>query len=398
MSGILRPYFAETNNKNMNISACKCLTSYNQNRRLFDSGLLLSENNILKINKKAPNSTIKSKNNDTDYYIRTETNPFNSHYFYPRKNNNTFYEEIIFSNVLKKKQNKSLRPIYNFISNLTINKNKTSSKESNNRTKMKFPYLTKKKKINKNTISNFKINAKTNNNQNKSLTIKNNINDSIEVEKIVNNLITGNNNNNDNKKRLHHINSLEHLSIKNLKNLKYPMKNSISPITYIKYHLKKNPQNKEYFRSFNTQLKCLNNKAEFRKAILNQVDTNYRNRLKVENLKNECNSNDYYMKDKIEEIFLNENNDKKNNFHFNLNDYYNNIPKNNMRNKINKNAKLEKIFKDNNKHLITFYKKLNNFETSTLKAIKHLDSLSQDNRKMLKNILNIYRIYDKFEK
>lgn len=397
MSGILKPYFDETNNKTMNISACKFLTSYNQNRRLFDSGLLLSENNILKINKKAPNTTIKSKKSDSDYYIRTETNPFNSHYFYPKKNSNTFYEEIIFSNVLKKRQNKSLRPIYNLISNLTINKNKSSSKESHNKAKiMKFPYLTKKKNFNKNTISNFKINAKPKNNQNKSLTIKNNKNDSIEVEKIVNHLITGNNNNNN--KTLHHVNSLEHFSIKNTKNLKYPMNNSISPITYIKYHLKKNPQNKEYFRSFDTQLKCLNNKAVFRKAILSQVDTNYRHRLKVENLKNECNNNDYYMKEKIEDIFLNEKNDIKNNFHFNLNDYYNNIPKNNMRYKFNKNAKLEKIFKDNNKHLITFYKRLNNFETSTLKTIKHLDSLSHDNRKMLKNILNIYKIYDVYEK
>ena len=405
MSGILKSYFTEKKKiNNINISACKCLTSYNQNIRLYNSGLLLSENNILKINKKIPNSTIKTNNiNDRDYYIKTESNPFNTNYFYPKKNNNnTFYEEIIFSNFLKKRQNKSFRPIYHLIPDLSINKNKSLSKKNNNKTKIvEFPNLSQKKKFNKITKTNYNIIEKKNNNNNniKSLTTKYNTKEnSIEVEKIVHHLINNNNNNNDNTKKLHHANSTEYLSLKNnknknIKNQKYPKEKSISPITYIDYNLKKNPGNKEFFKSFETQLKCLNNKEEYRETILNQVDTNYRHRMKVENLKNDYNSNSIIDKKKNIENFFVKN---KKNFRFNIYDYYNNINKIKKNRYIKNTSRLAKIFKDN-KNLLTFDKKLQNFEISTIKSIKHLDSISHKNRKMLTKILNIYNIYDLFD-
>ena len=136
MSGILKTYFATKKNKNINISACKCLTTYNQDIRLHNSGLLLTENNILKINKKFPNSTNKTKTNDTDYYTKTESNPFNINFFYPKNNSsNTFYEEVFFSNIFKKRQNKNLKPNNGFTRDLTINKIK----------KVPFPFLTQKK-------------------------------------------------------------------------------------------------------------------------------------------------------------------------------------------------------------------------------------------------------------
>ena len=386
MSGILKTYFATKKNKNINISACKFLTTYNENIRLHNSGLLLSENNILKINKNFPYSTNKTKTSNTDFYTKTESNPFNINYFYPKNNStNTFYEEVFFSNILKKRQNKNLKPNNHFIRDLTINKIK----------KVPFPFLTQKKKINKTTITNYKINAKEQKKNVKSFTIKNNCKEnSIEVEKILHNLI---NNKNENARKLHHANSSENLSLKNIKNQKYPKEKSISPICYIDFNLKKNPEKKEFFKSFNTQIKCLNNKAEYRKTILSQVDTNYRHRLKVENLKNDYNNIDSDKNKKIEELLTNIKNDNKNNFHFNLYDYYNNIHKTKKKTKqiTNRNiAKLEKIFY-NKQNLISFDKKLKNVEVSTIKAIKHLDSLSHNNRKMLKDILNIYNVYDK---
>ena len=391
MSGILKTYFATKKNKNINISACKCLTTYNQDIRLHNSGLLLTENNILKINKKFPNSTNKTKTNDTDYYIKTESNPFNINFFYPKNNSsNTFYEEVFFSHIFKNRQNKNLKPNNGFVRDLTINKIN----------KVPFPILAQKKRINKTTITNNKKSKGQKNNV-KCFTIKNNCKEnSNEVEKIVYNLINNNNNNkNYNTKKLHHANSSENFSLIKLKNQKYPKEKSISPFYYIDYNLKKNPEKKEFFKSFNTQLKCLNNKAEYRKTILSQVDTNYRHRLKVENLKNDYNNNidSDNSKKKIEEFFVKIKNDNKNNFHFNLYDYYNNIHKTKKNNKniSNRNfGKLEKIF-NNKQNIISFDRKLQNFEASTIKAIKHLDSLSHNNRKMLKNILNIFNVYEK---
>ena len=178
----------------------------------------------------------------------------------------------------------------------------------------------------------------------------------------------------------------------------FPKEKTISPFAYIDYNLRNSPGDKKLFKSFNKQLKSLNNKPEYRDRILNQVDTNNRNRLKIEGLRNEVNNKIYIdlKKKEMTELFLDKKKDNKNMLHFNLFDYYNNIHnlKANKRIKFNKNyEKIKKLFKDN-KRIITFDKKLDNFEISTLKAIKHLDSLSFSNRKMMKNILNIYSTYE----
>ena len=135
---------------------------------------------------------------------------------------------------------------------------------------------------------------------------------------------------------------------------------------------------------------------------MNQVDTNYRNRLKVEDLKSEHNKKYYndFSKKEIEELFIKNKDQNNKNLHFNLYDYYNNIHKMKVNNryKFNKRfLKMEKEFKDNKK-LLNFDKKLENFENLTMTAIKHLDSLSSSNRTMMKQILNIYKIYDIYDK
>ena len=397
MSGILKTYFDGKKNKNSDNCACKYLTSYNNNLRLFNSGLLISENNILKIIKNPNNSNIKTKTktNYTSKYCSTEGNSFNTNYFYPKKNNISFYEDFF----IKKKKNKNINLFNcNKLPDLTINKRRKIIKENENNETFKF--ASQEKVL---AIKDYIIKKKKKKNEVKSFTnIKDNTENSIEVEKIVHSLI--NSKNDDNDKKLHHVDSSQYLSYKNNKSNKkilFPKEKSISPASYIDVNLKRFPDEKELYRSFNTQLKSLNNKMEFRKLIMNQVDMNYRNRLKVEDLKNQHNNHDYniFRKKEIEDLFIKQENNNKRSLHFNLYDYYNNIHKMkaNSRYKFNKKffhieKKIENEFKNNGK-LMTFDKKMENFENSTISAIKHLNSLSCSNRKMMKQILHIYDIY-----
>ena len=409
MSGILRTFFAGRKINNLNTTACKYLTSYNDNLRLLNSGLYLTENNILRIKKYYPNSTTKTKATST--YQTTEGNTFNSKNFYPKITNESFYEKVFFSNILKKKQNKKISPInmYNIFPDLTENKNTSITKikekkekgENNNRRISVFPFNSSNE-LCKVEITNFDRYEKYKKDKTKSLTSKqDNKANSVQVEKIVNSLI---NNNDNNKKKLHHASSTENLSLKKkeYKKENYPKEKSISPMTYIDYNLKTTPGNKNLFKSFDTQIKCINNKIQFREKILNQVDANYRHRLKVESLKNQHNDNYYmnYNKKDINELFLRNKNYNKNNLHFNIYDYYNNINKIKANGRYQFDQKFIKLQKDtkNKKNLLTFDKKMKNVENSMIKAVKYLDNLSISNRKMMKKVLNIYNIYDIYDK
>lgn len=403
MSGILKSFFDSEKQKNLDNNACKYLTSYNNNLRLFNYGLLLSENNILKIKKYTPNATNKTKNKDNKIYCHTESNPFNTNHFYPKKNNNSFYEEIIFSNCIKNKKNKTLKPINNIFPEVSINKEASMTSHNYNKTKLSNCLnLSKKKKFNKYnkiTVINYDVNEKAPKKETKSLTIKKHRKEnSIKVEKIVHSLI--NNKKIDNNK-LHHANSIEYQSLKkNKKNINFPLNKSISPISYIDYNLKINPDNKKFFKSFNKQINCLNDKVEYRKRILKQVDENYRHRFKVEDLKNNYNNNIYTNidKKKIEEMIDNKD-VHGNKFHFNLYDYYNNSHRIKNNNRFKFSQRFGKLVKEikKNKDLLTFDMKMNNMEKDTEKAVKHLESLSNSNGKMLKNLLDIYTAYEKYD-
>ena len=302
MSGILKTFFAGRKTKNINNSACKYLTTYNDNLRLLNSGLHLTENNILRIKKYYPNSTTKTKATSTFQNCNTEGNTFNTKNFFPKINNESFYEKDFFSNILKKKQNKKISPIdmYNIFPDLTENKNnsltkikdKKEEREGGSKNGSIFLFGSSNR-LYKVEIPNFDIYMKNKKDKSKSLTSKqDNKANSAQVEKIVHTLI---NNNDNNKIKLHHANSTEKLSLKKKEYKKndYPKEKSISPMTYIDYNFKTNPGNKNLFKSFDTQIKCINNKIEYREKILNQVDTNYRHRLKVETLKNKHNDNYY---------------------------------------------------------------------------------------------------------
>ena len=207
---------------------------------------------------------------------------------------------------------------------------------------------------------------------------------------------------NNTSKKLHHINSSEYLKYKRKKG-KFPIENSISPASYIDVNLKRFPNDKQMFKSFNIQLKSLNNKMEFRDKILKQVDENFRNRKKVENLKNPHNNEFYsdFSKKNIEELFLKNKNDNKNNLHFNLYDYYNNIHKMKVNNRtkyiINNIGNLKKALKVDKKS-INFDQRMKKAEISTIKAVNYLKSLSLSNNKMMKEVLDIYSIFNEYEK
>ena len=145
MSGILETFFRGRKDKDLNNCACKYLTSYNNNLRLFKTGLLLSENNILKIKKNHNNSTVKTNTNYTSQYYTTESNAFNTNYFYLKKNHNSYYEDYIG----RKAQNQKLTINNNLLHNLTINKNKAiaKQKEKNENSKTSFKNYSYKKKL-----------------------------------------------------------------------------------------------------------------------------------------------------------------------------------------------------------------------------------------------------------
>ena len=410
MSGILSTFFNTKKSNSIDNNACKYLTSYNNNLRLFNYGLLLSENNILRIKKYIPTNKFKYTKIDNRNYCQTESNPFNTNninHFYPKKQANSFYEEIIFSNLLK---NRKLKPINNhLLTDLTMNKDISSIRNKYNKTK--YMNNTRKKKFNKLrkiTGTDYEISENENKNEielqkkTKSLTLKKQKKEnSKQVEQIVHSLINGKK---IDKQKLHHANSIEYLSMKKsniVKSDNFPMNKSISPASYIDYNLKKNPDNAKLFKSFHTQVKCLNNKVEYRKRILKQVDENYRHRLRIEDLKSQHNRKDYNdMNKKDIEDLMNDKNIRKNKFHFNLYDYYNNSHKINYFNRFKYARKFNKLMKDNNvvdKNLLTFDRKMRNLELSTQKAVKHLQSLSNSNEKMLKNLLDIYTINEKYD-
>ena len=216
MSGILKTFFRGRKDKDLNNCASKYLTSYNNNIRLFKTGLLLSENNILKIKKNHNNSTLKTNTNYTSQYYTTESNAFNTNYFYPKKNYNSYYEDYIG----RKAQNQKLTINNNLLLNLTINKNKAIAKqnEKNENSKASFKnysnYSYKKECL----LRDYMINRRDKKKESKSLTTKDNCKEnSIEVEQFVHSLI---NSNNGNKQKLHHIDSSKYLSYKNNKSIK----------------------------------------------------------------------------------------------------------------------------------------------------------------------------------
>ena len=318
------PYFTGKISKSLNKGVIR---NNDNNLKIFNYGLHLNENNTLKIN----NNFIL---NNFSIYNRTAFN------------NNINFDNNITLNTINEKKCKILKPLF----------------ERNEIVESKTEKI-----ILKNNINKYK---------NKCLSIKKGKKETtLEIEKIVSSLI-----NNENDKKNNDINFNKYLSFKKNKekiNEAFPRENSIHPKNYISYNLQKDPLNSKLYKSFSIQIKCLNNKANFRKKILEGIDACYRNRPKIENLK--FGSNLRLNKNKLtEDFFKNEHNKK---FQFNLiNHYNNNILKMKNNNK--------KKFKE--KYLMTFDEKLKNMENNTKNSIEYSNNLSITNKKMLKKIMDIY--------
>ena len=321
MYGILKPYFTGRISKILNKGVIR---NSSNDLKIFNYGLHLNKNNTLKINN---NNNILKK---FSVYNRTAFN------------NNINFDNIIKLNSIKEKKWKILKPLFE---KNEIVENKTE------------------KLILKNNINKY-------NNKCHSIE-KGKKETSLEIEKIVSSLI-----NNENDKKNNDINLNKYLSFKKNKekiNETFPRENSIHPKKYISYNLRNDPLNSKLYKSFNTQIKCLNNKVNYRKKILEGIDACNRYRPKIENLKFGSNKNKL-----TEEFFKNEHNNK---FHFNLFNYYNN----NILKMKNYN---KKKFKE--KCLLTFDEKLKNMEKNTKNSIEYSKNLSLINKKMLNKINEIY--------
>lgn len=381
MSGILKSYFIKKTINNLNNSAYKFPNTYISEKRLFNSGLILSENNILKINKNIYNSISKIKNIDNNI----EANLFNKNNLYNKNIFNKNFDNSIYSNFSLKKSNKKLKSINNLTPELTFNKIKTNLKFKKLKINL-FPNLNQKKQYNKNIF--LKYNKKNTINENVSIE-KRKKDNSLEVENIINSLIDNRNDKEENFNKQYKTNII------------FDKKKSIDPKTYINYNLQEQPNNKELFRSFDIQLNCINNKIEYRNKIIRGIDTTNRNRLKIENLKFSLNNNTSFDNNKkVVDDYLKNKMVNKKNFHFNIYDYYNNIYKKKSYNrcKFNKKMMINQNEINMDKNLLTFEQKVKNLETFTSNSIGYLKYLSKTNENMLKKLNNIYDIYDLYNK
>ena len=324
MYGILESYFTGKISKSLNKGMIR---NYNNDLKISNYGLHLNKNNTLKI-----------KNNN----ILKNFSIYNRTVF----NNN--YDNDINLNSIEKK--------YSILKPFNERNEIVGSKTE--------------KIILKNNVNKY---------QNKCRSIKKGKKEtSLEIEKIVSSLINNENGENNNKNI--DINLNKYLSFKKNKekiNETFPRENSISPKNYISYNLQNDPLNDKLYKSFNIQIKCINNKAEYRKKILEGIDACNRYRPKIENLK--FGSNLRLNKNKLaEELFKNEHNNK---FHFNLFKYYNN----NILKMKNYNRK-----KFNEKCLMTFDEKMKSVEKMTKNSIEYSKNLSNTNKIMLKKINEMY--------
>ena len=330
MYGILKPFFTRKITKSLNKSVIK---NINNDLKMYNLGLHLNKNNTLKIIDNIPK----------DFDINTRTL-----FIY---NNTTNFDDNFKLNNINEKEYKLLRPFNE--RNETVLSNKEKILKNNfNKYDKKYNSIKKgKKEI------------------------------SLEIEKIVDSLIN-NENDKENKNKNKDIDLNKYLSFKKNKekiNEAFPKEKSISPKYYISYNLQNDPLNKKLYRSYDTQIKCLNNKVEYRKKILEGIDASHRYRPKIENLK--FGSDLRLHKNKLaEEFFKNEHNNK---LYFNLYNYYNdNILK--MKNYNNK-----RKFKV--KYLMTFDEKLKNMEVMTKNSIEYSKNLSNTNKKMLEKINDIFK-------
>lgn len=333
MSDILKSYFSVRDIRKLNNSASKNLISNKAKIKLINCGLFLSESNILKI----PQNIFKESN----IYKTVESKNLN-------------YKNVIpfSSKSLNKKQNKYLkdRIFNNLIDKSDVNKFKDY-----------YPLIE---------------NKKSKKNEEK-------------VNKIINSLFKKSEESNSDRPIFYHANSTQYLSKMRNRKKKYynkelfPREKAINPKAYIEYNFKSDPSNKKLFKSYDIQIKCLNNNEENRIKILKRVNENNKFRDDIEKLEiYNDNNNDVSYKD-LQKMEKNEFENKKN---FNFNKMDKNSNKNKLKNIF---FNIDKTNENEYDNLITFDVKMNNAMNSTNNTLKYLRRLSHKNVNLIKKINNL---------
>ena len=208
MSDILKRFFQTSHKKLISI---KDKDDY----KILNSGLFLSESNVLKLR--------KDKN---DIY-------------YPQTTKNTFQNTLIRSKI-----------------SITKRPTPKNTPKDFSITSKELPMIKKKLKIN------LTPNRTTSNLQN--TTIK--LNKNIHVNNLINNLLE--------KKKIQSKKTVNKTYTKIEKKKIYPLNKSIDPKKYIKFNYAIDPSNKKYFKSVNLQIKTLGNKPNFRNDIIKTINEN----------------------------------------------------------------------------------------------------------------------------
>ena len=162
----------------------------------------------------------------------------------------------------------------------------------------------------------------------------------------------------------------------------FPREKSINPKAYIEYNFRADPNNKQLFKSYGIQVKCLNNQEEHRVKILKRVNESdkLRNKFGKIEVNSDAKNYDNELK-RIENVFFAD----KSNYRFNTIDNEPNI-RNNIRSRIGK-----KVFQidKSNEDKITFDRKMNIAITSTENTLKYLKELSDKNVVLIKKISDL---------
>ena len=365
MSDILKSYLSHKNFRHINNSASKYLNLNKERQKLFNCGLFLSENNILKI----PINILKERNKicntveSNDYYNSKSLRLKN-------QNENIILRDKFNQNIFDRIENKNMEMFNN---NSPLNQNSSSK------------YLLRKK-ISENETENDSLNLEDIKDKNDFITKKLTNNEKERVNEIINSFINKEESN-DKKPIFYHANSSQYLKSRKRRkkyysNALFPREKSINPKAYIEYNIRANPNNKKYFKSYGIQVKCLNNEEENREKIIKRVNESNKYRSSVGKIEVNTDAINYDNELKrIENIYFND----KSNYRFNTleNDSY---KRNNSRIRIGK-----KIFNldKSNEDLITFDRKMSNAITNTENTLKYLKELSDKNDVLIQKITDL---------
>ena len=366
MSDILKSYFSHKDIKHINNSASKNLKLNKERLKLFNCGLFISESNILKI----PRNKLKEHNkicNTIDSNDGYNTKSFRLR----NKKGNIFLKDKVYQNFLDRIEKKNMEkinhnsPLFQNLSSKYILRKKINENETENNESFILEDIKDKNEFISKKLSN---------------------NDKEKVNEIINSFLNKEENK-DKKTMFYHANSSQYLKFRKRRKKYYtkelfPREKSINPKAYIEYNFRADPNNKQLFKSYGIQVKCLNNQEEHRVKILKRVNESdkLRNKFGKIEVNTDAKTYDNELK-RIENVFFAD----KSNYRFNTIDNEPNI-RNNIRSRIGK-----KVFQidKSNEDKITFDRKMNIAITSTENTLKYLKELSDKNVVLIKKISDL---------